>query len=65
MTTVFVSNPNNTDLNEVSPKMLAAASPYFDRHIGREHEVVVVTPRHEHVNVGAPEVVQPLAPNAK
>jgi hypothetical protein len=65
MTTVYVSDPNHVDLNEVAPKMLTIAAPYFDRHIAREHEVVKVIPRHEHVNVGAPEVVGPPAPTSK
>lgn len=65
MTTVYVSDPNHTDLNEFADKMLVVAAPYFDRHIGREHEVVVVTPRHEHVNVGAPSVVEPPGPKTK
>ena len=65
MTTVFVSDPNHTDLNEFSHKMLTVAAPYFDHHIAREHEVVTVLPRHEHVNVGPPEVVDPPTPKSK
>lgn len=65
MTTVYVSDPNHTDLNEFSDKMLAVAAPYFDRHVGREHEVVVITPRHEHVNVGTPAVVESSGPKKK
>ena len=62
MTTVFISDPNHSDLNEYSPRMLATAAPYFDQHIAREHEVVVVGPKHEHVTVGTPQVTEPAGP---
>jgi hypothetical protein len=56
MTTVYVSDPNHNDLNEFAPRMLANAAPYFDQHIAREHEIVVVVQKHEHVTVGTPQV---------
>jgi len=65
MTTVYVSDPNHSDLNEFAHKMLIVAAPYFDHHIAREHEVVAVLPRHEHVNVGSPEVIEPPASKTK
>jgi hypothetical protein len=60
MTTMHVDDPDHLDLNAISSTMLAAGAPYFDRHIGREHEVVVNAGLSDgHVNVGTPEVVEP------
>jgi len=57
-TTVWVDDPDHRDLNGISLKMLAAAAPYFDHHIGREHEVVINSQTPEgHVKVGTPELV--------
>lgn len=65
MTTVYVSDPNHIDLNVFAHKMLTVAAPYFDQHVAREHEVVVLTPRHEHVNVGPTQVIDPPATKTK
>lgn len=59
LTTMFVDDPDHRDLNAIADKMLAQGAPYFDRHIGREHEVIVnsATPQGQ-VNVGPLEVVK-------
>ena len=59
MTTMFVDDPDHRDLNVIAGKMLAQGAPYFDRHIGREHEVISNTDGPAgHVNVGPVEVVK-------
>lgn len=58
MTTMHVDDPDHRDLNEIEAKMLAAGAPHFDRHIGKESEIIVRTAAPEgHVKVGTPEVV--------
>ncbi len=60
MTTMYVDDPNHTDLNTVAEKLLAAGAPYFDRHLEREKEKVIDTNLPEgRVEVGTPEVVTP------
>lgn len=63
MTTMYVPDPDHTDLNTVAEKLLAAGAPYFDRHIEREKEAVINTslPAGK-VNVGTPEVVPSVTP---
>jgi len=63
MTTMYVDDPDHTDLNTVAEKPLAARAPYFDRHIEREKEAVIDTSLPEgRVNVGTPEVFPPAKP---
>ena len=63
MTTMFVDDPDNRDLNEIYQKLLAAGAPHFDRPIDREREVVINTAMPEgHVQVGTPEVVPDAKP---
>ena len=63
-TTMVVNDPDRWNLNAVAGGMLAAGAPYFDREIA-EHELEVSPPVPEgHVNLGAPEVVQPPGPKA-
>ena len=59
MTTMFVDDPDHRDLNLIAGKMLEQGASYFDRHIGREQEVIINTAAPEaRVNVGAVEVVK-------
>jgi hypothetical protein len=59
MTTMFVDDPDHRDLNLIADQMLAQGAPYFDRHVGREEEVIINTVTNEgHVNVGPVEVVK-------
>ncbi len=59
MTTMFVDDPDHRDLNQIAGKMLEQGAPYFDRHIGREQEVIINTAAPAgHVNVGPVEVVK-------
>jgi hypothetical protein len=59
MTTMFVDDPDHRDLNVIAAKMLEKGAPYFDRHIGREEEVIINTATAQgHVDVGPVEVVK-------
>ena len=59
MTTMFVDDPDHRDLNQIAGKMLEQGAPSFDRHIGREQEVIINTAAPEgRVNVGPVEVVK-------
>ena len=58
-TTMIVDDPDHRDLNSVAAEMFAAGAPYFDKEI-KEEEVDVNTTREGHVNVGMPEVVNPM-----
>ena len=61
MTTMVVDDPDHRDLNIIAPEMLAAGGRFFGREI-RDKEVVVRAPvREGQVNVGVPEVIEPLA----
>jgi hypothetical protein len=63
MTTMYVDDPDHTDLNAVAEKLLAAGAPYFDRHVEREKEAVIDTSLPEgRVNVGTPEVIKSANP---
>jgi hypothetical protein len=59
MTTMFVDDPDHRDLNVIATTLLAKGAPYFDRHIGREDQVIINTNTPEgHVNVGPIDVVK-------
>jgi len=45
-TTMVVDEPDQHDLNELYPKMLAAGAPFFDRHLKQE-EVTIAAPLKE------------------
>ena len=63
VTTMFVDNPENRDLNVVFKQMLEAGAPYFDQEIpGKEVEIWKPLPE-GHVKVGTPEVVKPAKPS--
>jgi hypothetical protein len=58
-TIMVVDDPDHRDLNAVAAKMLEAGAPFFDREI-KDPEVDILKPLPTgHVEVGAPEVVQP------
>jgi len=57
-TTMYVDDPQHRDLNTIAAKMLETGAPFFDQHIGVEHEVVINTAMPEgRVKVGSPEVL--------
>ena len=64
ITTMIVDDPDHRDLNEVAAEMLAAGAPHFDTQI-EEEELDVNMTREGRVNVGLPEVVDPLKPREK
>lgn len=63
-TTMIVDDPDHRDLNSIAAEMLAAGAPYFDKEI-KEEEIDVNTMREGRVNVGLPEVVDPLKSREK
>ena len=59
-TIMYTDDPANRDLNLVMPTLLASGAPYFDKHLDREREYNSYSNLPDgHVNVGAPEVVEP------
>ena len=64
-TTITVDDPDHRDLNGVAAEMLRQGSQYFGKQID-EPEIDIYAPLPEgHVNVGAPEVVEPPPAKSK
>ena len=62
---MYVDDSAHLDLIVVIKQMLEAGAPYFDKEI-KDYEATVWKPLPEgHVNVGAPEVVEPAKPITK